>query len=101
MVKGIQRQMIIVRTSESELFEVAYFVLRADAKIKNGEKSIISEANSIVSAMCEDASQKKRKKMKKICARLVLFCAGAVFGVLFFEGALALLRLVQSVAANC
>ena len=101
MVKGIQRQMVIVRTTESEIFEMAYFVLRADAKTKSTQKSIISEANSIVSAMCADASKKKREKRKKTLTRALLFGAGSVCGALLFGGLLALVRFFGAMAVNC
>ena len=80
MVKGIQRQMVIVRTTESEIFETAYFVLRADAKIKNGQKSIIDEANGIVSAMCADGLREKRARVRRRVAMILLFSCGAIAG---------------------
>lgn len=94
MVKGIHRQMVMVRTTESELFEMAYFVIRADARTKSTQKSIITEANSIVSAMCEDSVREKKKKRKRIVARMLLFGSGAVFGALALFGLLMLLRLL-------
>ena len=80
MVKGIQRQMVIVRTTESEVFETAYFVLRADARIKNGQKSIIDEANGIVSAMCADGLREKRARVRRKAAMILLFSCGALAG---------------------
>ena len=80
MVKGIQREMVIVRTTESEIFDTAYFVLRADARIKNGQKSIIAEANGIVSAMCADTRQEKKEKTRKMWIRMLLFSGGVLVG---------------------
>ena len=82
MVKGIQREMVIVRTQESELFEMAYFILRADTQRKSGQKSIISEANSIVSAVCADGLRSKKEKRRNIYMRSMLFLAGALCGAL-------------------
>ena len=82
MVKGIQREMVMVRTAQSELFEMAYFILRSDTEKKYGSKSIIYEANSIVSAMCADGAREvereKRKKQRR--AGLLWFFAGALAG---------------------
>ena len=94
MVKGIHRQMVMVRTTESELFEMAYFVIRADARTKSTQKSIITEANSIVSAMCEDSAREKKKKRKRRAARILLFGSGAACGSLTLFGLLTLLRLI-------
>ncbi len=84
MVKGIQREMVIVRTAESELFEMAYFILRADVQRKSGEKSIIAEANSIVSAVCADGSCDKEEKRRRRRSRALFFFAGAMAGTLVF-----------------
>ena len=80
MVKGTQRQMVMVRTTESEIFETAYFVIRADAIIKNTQKSIIDEANGIVSAMCADGLREKRARVRRIWARILPFLGGAIVG---------------------
>ena len=101
MVKGIQRQMVIVRTTESEIFETAYFVLRADAKIKKGQKSIMAEANSIVSAVCADGSREKREKRKKRLRRALLFFGGALSGAAVFWGVKVLIGFFGALAGNC
>ena len=84
MVKGIQREIVMVRTQESELFEMAYFILRADTQRKSGEKSIISEANSIVSAVCADGLRSKKEKRRNIYMRSMLFLAGSLCGAIAF-----------------
>lgn len=94
MVKGIQRQMVIVRTSESEIFELAYFVLRADIEQKSSGKSIIAEANSIVSSVCSDGAREKREKRMRKIGRALLFCAGALCGALVFGALVALVGLL-------
>ena len=81
MVKGIQREMVMVRTAQSELFEMAYFILRSDTEKKYGSKSIIYEANSIVSAICADGAREKEKKKRRSQRR-----AGALW---FLSGVLA------------
>ena len=82
MVKGIQREMVMVRTAESELFELAYFILRSDAQKKCGAKSIISEANSIVSAVCADGVCNKGEKRRRRRSELLWFLAGVLLGAL-------------------
>ena len=80
MVKGTQRQMVMVRTSESELFEMAYFVLRADTRKSADERSMIAEANSIVCATCGDKAYSKKEKRRSALRRTGLFIIGALSG---------------------
>ena len=82
MVKGIQRDMVIVRTAESENFEMAYFILRADSQRKSGEKSIIDEANSIVSAVCADGARDKSERQRFRRSRVFFFLSGTLCGAL-------------------
>ncbi len=91
MIKGTQRQMVMVRTSESESFEMAYFVLRTDAVADKSEKSMIDEANNIVSSICGDATGAKREKRRRMLRRILVFSAGAIFGALVLGAVLALL----------
>ena len=80
MVKGTQRQMVMVRTSESNLFEMAYFVLRADSDKKTDRRSMIDEANSIVQSVCGDGVRSKKEKRLKKGGKIALFIAGMLFG---------------------
>ena len=82
MVKGIQRQMVMVRTSESNLFEMAYFVLRTDSDKTTDPRNMIDEANSIVRSVCADGSHSKKEKRHKKGGRIALFVAGMIFGAL-------------------
>ena len=98
MVKGTQRQMIMVRTPESELFELAYFVLRTDVRNGTDEGSMIDEANMIVkNAFGEGLGSKGKGKSKKARGRVggagaILFFAGSIFLTFAFSLALLLFR---------
>lgn len=49
MIKGAQKQMIVVRTGASKYFDEAYFVLKSGVTPARGEKAdILSEANRIL-----------------------------------------------------
>ena len=80
MVKGTQRQMVMVRTDDSECFEMAYFLLRANGDEEREKRSMIDEANSIVSSVCGNRNVNKREKVKKAFFRILLFSCGAAFG---------------------
>ena len=49
MIKGSQKQMIVVRTGSSRYFDEAYFVLRRNVKPERGEQTdMLSEADRIL-----------------------------------------------------
>ena len=55
MIKGAQKSMIVVKTSDSSVFEEAYFVIRKGAPQQNAD--MVREANRII-----DNSVSKSKK---------------------------------------
>lgn len=49
MIKGAQKQMIVLRTGDSRYFDEAYFVLRREIRTHRGIKNdILREANRIL-----------------------------------------------------
>ena len=50
MVKGISRQVIVVRSQQPKLFEQAIFILRDDAVSTEGitEEALLREANAVL-----------------------------------------------------
>ena len=81
ILKGIQRRMIIVKTDRSDIFEVAYLVLRNG--IGNDSDScedMLAEANRIVNGT--DTRKRKKALKKKISksAAFGYFLLGIFFG---------------------
>ena len=83
MLKGIQRQMVEVRTDKSSLFEKAYFVLRDEALQKANGRNIVDEAYKIISDALENAEEKGKRQSKKGKGRrrLALFAMGFLCGL--------------------
>ena len=83
MLKGIQRQMVEVRTDKSSLFEKAYFVLRDEALQSANSRNIVDEANKIISVALENADEKVKGLSKKATGRrrLALFAVGFLCGL--------------------
>ena len=74
MLKGINRNVIIVRTPRSSGFEAAYFVLKREKRVQSEEK-LIEEANKLI------AKGERAKKKKRGVARAILwFALGTVLG---------------------
>lgn len=82
MLKGCQRKIILLRDTGSNIFEEAYFVLKADAEARRdlSESDMVSEARRIVeentlSLSCS-AGMKKSKSAKNKSASFGWFFAG-------------------------
>ncbi len=87
MIKGAQKKMIVMKTSYSDLFEEAYFVLRRENRAE--EEDMVEEANRII----ESVGGKKRS-VKRIYNKEWLFgVGGCIAGALFGGGAVALILL--------
>ena len=75
VIKGCQREMIVLQTKESALFESAYFVLRR-GKNDTPRADMLAESNRIISEGREYL--KKRRKRCGIRPFLCGFLAGCV-----------------------
>ena len=87
MIKGCQKEMIVMQTQDSAVFESAYFILRRQ-KAVSGKADMLAEANRIIGA--GNAYMKRRRK-KRVhvwafligngCGAAVLALILAIFGV--------------------
>ena len=76
MVKGTTRQVMVVRTSDADLFEQAIFLLREDSLEKQGitERQILEEAKRLAEGCSE---QSRRRKHRLSLSALAWSTAGA------------------------
>ncbi len=79
MVKGTQKQMVVLRTIGSRYYEEAYFVLR-DGAHRGGESesSMMAEANRIL----DESMLMPQPKRKKQLSRWWSFGIGVILGAL-------------------
>lgn len=83
MIKGAQKQMIVLRTGDSRYFDEAYFVLRREIRTHRGIKNdILREANRIL----EETATPSAKVDTNVCRGTrrrgwLLFGAGVLLGV--------------------
>ena len=80
MLKGAQKQMIVVKTAENRFFEEAYFVVRPNTKA-DGE-DMVSEAYKVIDACTDKKRGKKERGVKKYLLTFAVFCSGTAFGAL-------------------
>ena len=77
MIKGAQKQMIVVRTTDSRYFDEAYFVLRREIRPHRGVKNdMLWEADRIL----QQTQQDSKRQGRKICRGLLFFLLGILCG---------------------
>ena len=85
-MKGCQREMIVLRTTESPLFESAYFMLRRDREFAP-PGDMLAEANRLLGASAPPMGQSRRSR------RAFPFLLGFLVASLLFGGLLAIVCL--------
>ena len=75
MIKGCQREMIVMQTGDSPLFESAYFILRRQ-KPPRGKTDMLAEANRII-GMGSGYLQGRRRRTRCLWLFLLGFLCGA------------------------
>lgn len=76
MVKGCQRQSVVLKCPASSAFESAYFILKNGADRSFSDEDVISQANRIVEESA--IPPRKRKKSRAALWAALSFFAGAL-----------------------
>ena len=79
MIKGCQREMIVMQTQDSTLFESAYFILRRQAP-PCGKTDMLAEANRIIGAGAR-VPRPRRRGMGLWLYLIGMLCGAALFGL--------------------
>ncbi len=83
MIKGAQKQMIVVRTSSSRYFEEAYFVLKNDVKTqKRNRTDLLTEANRILKESENVRTGKKKHRHPVLWFAIGLLLGACITGLL-------------------
>ena len=81
MVKGVNKQMIVLRIDDNRIYESACFVLKNEINhTKETKKDMLNEANRLLSQMDIKARPKKRRVFWRVALPIVIFALGAVAG---------------------
>ncbi len=77
MVKGTQKQMVVVRTAGNRYYEQAYFVLRDGHRVTDEvEPTMLAEANRILDE-CMLTPRPRRRRMRRMTAFFLGLLSGA------------------------
>ena len=79
MLRGYRREMIVMHTKESPLFESAYFVLRRERE-NSPAPDMVSEANRIIGEGGTCLGRRRRRR------GVLLLLLGALLGALLAGG---------------
>ena len=85
MVKGCQRQMVVLKCAPDSAFESAYFILRHERQKNLSQEDIVEQANRLIRENCF-VRDKKRKRRDILLAALSFGCGAllsSVIAVLF------------------
>ena len=93
MIRGAKKNMIVVRTRDSRMFEEAYFVMRRDSSLSRIEESdMLWEANRILESAVPRAEQatcspvtaeRGRRRREAIWFLLGLVSGSGIMGLLW------------------
>ena len=84
-MRGCERKIIMLKGTDSEIFDEAYFLIRRDLK-EGKAKEIVSEAQRIVDMNKTQQRQKRSRKREVITFVLGVlsgFALGAIFLIVF------------------
>ena len=76
MVKGAQKQMIVIKTGDSRYFDEAYFVLRREVRARGARRDMLAEANKIL----EECGAQSKERRRHLPHALLLFAGGLLCG---------------------
>ena len=81
MIKGINKQMVVLKLEGNRIYESACFVVRSDLERKRDEeKDMLREANRILEEMDLGKGRKRGGRGKKFLLWLLTLVVGAAIG---------------------
>ena len=83
MIRGTQREMIVLRGDRSSAFESVFFLVRTDAEApKRGKEDMLAEANRIISQNRPTRKRRGAMLWQWVKRNLPAFLVGAFCGAL-------------------
>lgn len=74
-MRGCQRKIILLKGTDSQIFDEAYFLLRRDFE-ERGQEEIVREAQRIV-----DRNTTRRRRRRVSARDMIVFAIGAICGI--------------------
>ena len=83
MIKGINKNMIVVKNTGSKYFEEAHFIVKASIS-EPTERDLLKEATQIVGKLLSESGKVSKPKgtiLKKLLTLILSFFSGALIGI--------------------
>ncbi len=82
MIKGINKNMVVVKNTGSRYFEEAHFIVKSGASVRS-ERDLLREADRLVGAALtrEGKGSKPKKRLPVIISVILSFILGALSGI--------------------
>ena len=82
MIRGVNRQVIVLRPDRDSAFETVYFMLKSGQQMPSAaERDILREANKIISENCSEKRGRGEKKRRCFLRGGITFMLGVLLGV--------------------
>ncbi len=83
MIKGINKNMIVVKNTGSKYFEEAHFIVKTSIS-EPTERDLLKEATQIVGKLLSESGKVSKPKgtiLKKLVTLVLSFFSGALIGI--------------------
>ena len=83
MIKGINKNMIVVKNTGSKYFEDAHFIVKTSIS-EPAERDLLKEATQIVGKLLSESGKVSKPKgtiLKKLVTLVLSFFSGALIGI--------------------
>jgi len=87
MLHGCQKKIIHLRSTGSEMFDEAFFIVRENPAQKSGspaERDMVREAQRILLSARTAGEREAAERRRRLTAGLICFLSGAVLSMLIF-----------------
>lgn len=85
MLHGCQKKIIHLRSTGSEMFDEAFFIVRENPAQKSpGERDMVREAQKILLSARTAGEREAAERRRRLAAGLICFLSGAVLCALIF-----------------
>lgn len=85
MIKGIKKNMVVLKNTGSPVFEEAYFILKSGGNVALKDADMVTEAKRIIAANTvepERAVRRASEKRKEKRGKLLFFAIGVITGAI-------------------
>lgn len=86
MLRGCQKKVIHLRSTDSEMFDEAYFIIKETSNsVPCAERDMVREANRILDSTAAAPRLERKKRIVSIIRDIACFTAGMILGAVLLS----------------